>query len=231
MPSTITRTPWIDDDGSGTTGTVINNAVKTELYDQIDALAAKIEGADTTEAFAAQHDPATGAHTDISAANVNIATNLGALDASIGRNLTAAYLFATNGVRERSRSVPMGEWQAVPFNAANFIAGTGAWTVTAGQIQSNRYMLIGKTLFWNLSIGTSTVTGPTTWVYAVLPGGLLSAAVSIVPVPYAVEAGALVQGSAHAGAASPNLGLLKGFGAVGWNGSLQIAFNIALEIQ
>jgi len=33
----ITRTPWIDDDGTGTTGTVLNNAVKQELYDQIDA--------------------------------------------------------------------------------------------------------------------------------------------------------------------------------------------------
>jgi hypothetical protein len=34
----ITRTPIIDDDGSGTTGTIINNAWKTELYNQIDAL-------------------------------------------------------------------------------------------------------------------------------------------------------------------------------------------------
>ena len=33
----ITRTPIIDDDGTGTTGTVINNAWKQELYDQIDA--------------------------------------------------------------------------------------------------------------------------------------------------------------------------------------------------
>ena len=29
MAVTITRTAWTDDDGSGTTGTVINNAVKT----------------------------------------------------------------------------------------------------------------------------------------------------------------------------------------------------------
>ena len=36
MAVTITRTAWTDDDGSGTTGTVINNAVKTELYGQID---------------------------------------------------------------------------------------------------------------------------------------------------------------------------------------------------
>src|SRR5262245_50417469 len=33
----ITRTAITDDDGSGTTGTVINNSWKQELYDQIDA--------------------------------------------------------------------------------------------------------------------------------------------------------------------------------------------------
>jgi hypothetical protein len=33
----ITRTPMIDDDGSGTTGTILNNAWKQGLYDQIDA--------------------------------------------------------------------------------------------------------------------------------------------------------------------------------------------------
>ena len=35
----ITRTAMIDDDGTGTTGTILNNAWKTELYNQIDALA------------------------------------------------------------------------------------------------------------------------------------------------------------------------------------------------
>jgi Chaperone of endosialidase len=42
MAVTITRTPWIDDDGTGTTGTVINNAVKTDLYNQIDGALAKV---------------------------------------------------------------------------------------------------------------------------------------------------------------------------------------------
>jgi hypothetical protein len=36
----ITRTAMVDDDGSGTTGTIFNNAWKQELYDQIDALSA-----------------------------------------------------------------------------------------------------------------------------------------------------------------------------------------------
>lgn len=34
----ITRTAIVDDSGAGTDGTVINNAWKTELYNQIDAL-------------------------------------------------------------------------------------------------------------------------------------------------------------------------------------------------
>lgn len=42
MAVTITRSPWVDDDGSGTTGTVINNAVKTDLYNQIDGALAKV---------------------------------------------------------------------------------------------------------------------------------------------------------------------------------------------
>jgi hypothetical protein len=42
MAVTITRTAWIDDDGTGTTGTVINNAVKTGLYNEIDAALAKV---------------------------------------------------------------------------------------------------------------------------------------------------------------------------------------------
>ena len=36
----ITRTAMIDDDGSGTTGTILNNAWKQELYNQIDAFVA-----------------------------------------------------------------------------------------------------------------------------------------------------------------------------------------------
>jgi hypothetical protein len=42
MAITITRTPWIDDDGTGTTGTVINNAEKQTIYNQIDAALAVI---------------------------------------------------------------------------------------------------------------------------------------------------------------------------------------------
>jgi hypothetical protein len=42
MAVTITRTPFIDDDGTGTTGTVLNNALHTVQYNQIDAALAKV---------------------------------------------------------------------------------------------------------------------------------------------------------------------------------------------
>jgi len=45
MSVVITRTAFVDDDGSGTSGTVINNAVKTELYNQIDAALAAVGAA------------------------------------------------------------------------------------------------------------------------------------------------------------------------------------------
>lgn len=42
MPVTIQRTAWIDDDGTGQTGTPINNAEKQLLYNQIDAALAQL---------------------------------------------------------------------------------------------------------------------------------------------------------------------------------------------
>jgi hypothetical protein len=47
----ITRTAITDDSGSGTDGTVLNNAWKTELYDQIDAFALPLAGGTLTGAL------------------------------------------------------------------------------------------------------------------------------------------------------------------------------------
>jgi len=52
----IVRTPWIDDDGTGTTGTIINNAEKQLLYTQIDEA---IGGVWTPVPFNAANFPGT----------------------------------------------------------------------------------------------------------------------------------------------------------------------------
>ena len=97
----ITRTPIVDDDGTGTTGTVIDNAWKTELYNQIDGLAG-------------------------------------------------------------------GVWTDVPFNPANF------WSdVTGGMVQTNRYMVMNKTMFWIMQVFNATVPNPLSpYLPFILPGGL-----------------------------------------------------------
>ena len=102
----ITRTPMVDDDGSGTTGTIINNAWKTEFYNQIDAALA----------------PA---------------------------------------------------WQTFPYSAGNFTvnpAAGNAWTVTAGNVISNSYVVMGKVLFWVLGLQGTTLTGAPTSLRVTMPG-------------------------------------------------------------
>ena len=64
----ITRTPIHDDDGTGTTGTIIDNAWKQELYNQIDADVAAVAGgmpptAWTNVPFSAANFSANGAMT------------------------------------------------------------------------------------------------------------------------------------------------------------------------
>jgi hypothetical protein len=101
----ITRTPMIDDDGSGTTGTIINNAWKQEFYGQIDA--------------------------------------------------------ALGGV-----------WQQTPFNAADY-AGSGGltWTVTAGSMSINRYVIVGKVMNWQVYIAGSQVGGSGNTLTIRIPAG------------------------------------------------------------
>jgi len=98
----ITRTPWIDDDGSGTVGTVINNAEKTALYTQID------------------------------------------------------------GVVEPP-------WVDVPFNAGNFGATGGTFTVGAAQVGRFSHRVVGKLAHVVLVIDGASVGGTPSTLNIVLP--------------------------------------------------------------
>ena len=70
----ITRTAMVDDDGTGTTGTVINNAWKQQFYDQIDAALAvpTLPGAWIAVPFSASDYAASGGGTwTVAAGNVS----------------------------------------------------------------------------------------------------------------------------------------------------------------
>lgn len=77
---------------------------------------------------------------------------------------------------EYGRGVPMGAWQDVPFNAANFSgSGGGTWTIGPAAIITNRYMLVGKTMTWRFYIswfsGDNLVGGAPTTLNITIPGG------------------------------------------------------------
>ena len=186
----ITRTPWVDDDGTGTTGTVINNAEKTTLYNQIDASAAFVNAANTFTGnqkiskaiprlqLVDTAQPANARHFELAstgqevffqylndAETVNTATPL--------RVSLVGNVYAGVDLYEKSRVTPIGHWIAVPFSAANFlVAGAGSWTVASGNVAFNHYTLIGKTMLWTLMLQGTTVASTPNNLIVNLPSGI-----------------------------------------------------------
>lgn len=67
---------------------------------------------------------------------------------------------ATGSIAERNRTVPMGDWIAIPYGAVSFTGnGTMTWTVQAADQLRYSYMLIGHTLFLDFSFTTTSVGG------------------------------------------------------------------------
>jgi hypothetical protein len=70
-----------------------------------------------------------------------------------------------------------GQWVDVPFNAANFSAGSPlTWTVGPAAHVRNRYALVGKVMFWSIYIswfsGDNLIGGsPGPELLITLPGG------------------------------------------------------------
>lgn len=61
---------------------------------------------------------------------------------------------------ERIRPVALGHWIPVPFNAADYTASGGMnWNVTAVQVTTNHYTLIGNTLIWSVFINAASLSG------------------------------------------------------------------------
>lgn len=77
---------------------------------------------------------------------------------------------------ERNRTANVGEWTSVAYNAANFTASAGTWTVGATDQLTFKYMLVGKTLFVTFAFdATSTSAGMGTNLRIPIPGGFVSA--------------------------------------------------------
>lgn len=147
--STITRTTWTDDDGSGTTGTIINNAELQKIYAAIDQLFAGA-GSYATFTFggklavlstnAQALDIAGGAQ--FGSGNVNLIDSTGkitAISSTYFADLSGANLTALNGSNVSSGTVAIARGGtatgSTPSNGQLLIGnGTGytVATLTAG---------------------------------------------------------------------------------------------------
>lgn len=65
----------------------------------------------------------------------------------------------------------LGDWTPVPFVAGNFQAATGNWTLTAPDMTLNRYQVINKTLFWSVTLDTTTVSATPASLRITIPTG------------------------------------------------------------
>lgn len=69
-----------------------------------------------------------------------------------------------------------GVWTTQAFNAADYTAnGAMTWTVAAGDVTTNAYIINGKMMTWNFVITTTTVGGtPDTTLIMTIPGSKVS---------------------------------------------------------
>ena len=124
----------------------------------------------------------------LQAANDAVSTNQGFV--SIGRN---GDLAAQGLLFERNRTVAVGNWQSIPFVASDFFAvGGGTWTVGSAAVLSNRYALVGKTMFWSIYLswfsGANVTAGNITQLGINVPAGLTATnPYQYCPVAYAVD--------------------------------------------
>lgn len=126
----ITRTPIIDDDGTGTTGTAIDNAWKQELYNQIDAAVVADSGSTVTQVAAAGNYDLVTPTSQIRVVRANPATgDVTIYSASAGR--AGDLLFIQHIGVDDTKYVFLvheqtGRPQAMLWNRA-----TSGWTVLA----------------------------------------------------------------------------------------------------
>lgn len=108
----------------------------------------------------------------------------------------AAFTFSdmaafTVGLKERSRTVAMGDWAAHAYSAGDFTTSnvSHAWTVDSGDVTTNRYMLVGKTVTWQFVLASTDLGGDAAHLRIAVPGSLTEASLTRMGACRAVDGG------------------------------------------
>jgi len=138
-------------------------------------------------------------------------------------------IVAGRNISEKGRTTPMGHWMAVPYNAANFTADSGTWTVPSGNV-TYTYALIGKTLLLSLYINSSTLSVTPSFLYVAFPTGIIgqNAQNSTCPI---VTGGTWTVGNATLGASATNIAVHRIPFQTFATGNVQVMVNLTIQIQ
>jgi len=137
--------------------------------------------------FAHQHASATAANRLINFATVGLTS----LAAGSG---VAVFVYDGTTARWRLVAHEQGEWITPPYNAADFTAQAGTWTVDAGDLPTFRYRLSGRRLMVQYSIELTTISTTPYSLNFAIPGGHLSLNQSLVASVVVYDNGAAGQG-------------------------------------
>lgn len=73
---------------------------------------------------------------------------------------SAIYQYDEVTARWRLVNHNQGDWINVPFNATNFSgSGSMTWTVTSGEVLTNKFILTNRSLVWSLQVSLTSVGG------------------------------------------------------------------------
>jgi hypothetical protein len=178
--TTINRATWTDDDGSGTTGTILNNArLQGDIYDKVDGALATLDAKDVSQDSAIA---ANGPHSILSAQHPDtVPAALVAGDLLVG-NATGKLARLAKGADGSALALasgapawtPMGQWTTYLLSAATLTAVSGTFTLPGGQAGFNySYTTVGKIALVTLaSSGPYTTSAATQAVKISLPAAL-----------------------------------------------------------
>lgn len=122
------------------------------------------------------------------------------------------------------------EWATPAYSSGNFYPDAGTWTVDAGDVITSRYIVIGKTLFWNVYLANTTTATTPNQLYLTLPNNYNANAVTFHN--GAVSVGASIYNDIIVNAnATTYITVYRSSGSNFANGACNISFNIVIEIQ
>lgn len=116
------------------------------------------------------------------------------IDATTG-GITTGPLTSTGSIKERSRSVAMGEWTSATFAAGDYTCNGCTWTVESSDQSTLAYTLVGKTITLSFYLNSTTVGGTANnQLRVTIPGSFVSQRLNSATMMYQDNGGAWSMG-------------------------------------